>query len=135
MPEIKTTSGASVVINIAPWEDAKRLKKAIERELANAGIKLNMQSDVSELFSALLRVDSSDDVDAALWPCLARCTRDGSKIIPAMFDTADGRADYYEIVTACIQENLRPLVESLYSKLPASVKAMLQKSQNIQKQS
>jgi len=133
MTEIKTTSGASVVINIAPWEDAKRLKKAIERELANAGIKLNMQSDVSELLSALLRVDSSDDVDAALWPCLARCTRNGSKIIPGMFDDSEARMDYYDIVSACIQENLRPLVESLYLKLPASIKAMFQKGQNIQK--
>jgi hypothetical protein len=117
MLEFTAPSGAQVVINVADWADAKRLKKAIERELSESGLKIDLQADMSSLASALLRVDSSDAVDAALAPCLARCLRNGMKITDATFNDVEARKDYYEIVHKCIEENLRPLVESLLSLL------------------
>jgi hypothetical protein len=113
--EFFAPSGAVVVINPAPWQDAKRLKNALEKEIAlDASFSLSLDAD---LIATILRVDSSEAVDAALWPCLGRCLRGKEKIAPAVFDDVAARADYYQIVKACIEENLRPLVESLSSVL------------------
>jgi hypothetical protein len=139
MTEFLTKSGAKVVVNVAPWQDARRLKSAIEREISLSGIKfdlgalklqeIDLKADAMPVLQAvgvplmemLMRVDSCDAVDEAMWPCLARCTRNGNKIIPSVFDTAEGRADYYDILAACIVENFRPLIESLLSQLPAGL--------------
>lgn len=125
MTEFFTKSGAKVVIALAPWVDAKKLKAAIERQAAAAGVKFDKNADASCFISAILCVDSSEEVDAALYPCLSRCTRNGQKITMQTFDDADARQDYYEIVKACLTENFRPLVESLLSLLPEGLlKAM-----------
>jgi threonine aldolase len=108
MAELTVPSGAVVVINPASWKEAKQLKKAIEREIALTG---------SLSLPAVLLVDSSDAVDAALAPCLARCLYDNEKIIEKTFDDPKARADYYDIVVACVKENLAPLAESLLLKL------------------
>ena len=105
--EISLPSGATATINVAAWAAAKQLKKAIEREVATGGLNI----------PTILLVDASDAVDAALWPCLARCLYDGQKITEQTFDKAPARADYYDIVIACVKENLGPLAESLLSKL------------------
>ena len=106
--EFVAPSGANVTINVASWKDAKVLKKAIEREVAiNGGLSL----------PTILMVDSSDAVDAAIWPCLIRCLYNGEKITENTFDKAEARKDYYDIVVACVKENLSPLAESLLLKL------------------
>jgi hypothetical protein len=113
--EFTAPSGAKVVINPAPWVAAKALKKAIGREVIDIGT----DAGTDAILSHVLKVDCSDEVDAALWPCLARCTRNEHKIIEATFDDLEARKDYYEIAFACAKENLSPLVESLFSKLLA----------------
>lgn len=122
MSEFTAKSGAAIVINMAPWLDAKRLKAAIEKEASAAGIKLDdLKADVSVLISTALSVDSSDAVDAALWPCLVRCTRNGEKITPSTFNSEEGRQDYYEIMFECLKVNFRPLFDSLLSVLPENL--------------
>lgn len=105
--EFIAPSGAKVVINSAPWRDAKQLKKAIEREIMVGGLNI----------PTILMVDSSDAVDAALWPCLARCLRNDQKIVEMTFDDLEARIDYYDIALECIKVNLGPLAERLRSKL------------------
>ncbi len=113
--EFFAPSGAVVVINAAPWQDAKRLKNALEKEISlDTSFSLSLDAD---LIATILRVDSSDAVDAALWPCLSRCLRNKEKITSSIFDDIAARADYYHIVKACIEENLRPLAASLSSVL------------------
>ena len=124
MVEFTASTGAKIVINEAAWPEAKRLKMAVQNELANAGISLGLDKDVGQLISAFLRVDGSKAVDDALWPCLARCTRNGDKITEQLFDDdKTARRDYYDIVKACAKENLFPLYESLYLKLRDFLKA------------
>lgn len=110
MAQFTAPSGAVIVINVAPWKNAKALKNAIEKEVAIGG-NYNL--------STALMVDSSEAVDAALWPCLIRCTRNDEKIVEETFNDPNARQDYYDIVEACVKENLRPLAESLISKLTA----------------
>ena len=124
MVEFKASSGTTIIVNEAGWAEAKRLKMAVQSELAHAGISLSLDEDVGQLLSAFLKVDSSKSVDDALWPCLARCTRNGNKITESLFDEDKAaRRDYYEIVLACAKENLFPLYESLYLKLKCFLKA------------
>jgi hypothetical protein len=127
MSEFTAKSGAKVVINVAPWADAKRLKAAIEKEASASGIKFDLKADISTIVSTMLSIDSSPVVDAALWPCLARCTRADAKITEATFDKVDAREDYYEIMNACLLENFRPLFESLLSVLPESLATIFTK--------
>lgn len=116
--EFVAPSGAKVVINLAPWSEAKMLKAAMLDAAAKAGITVDLEADLTSLVRAVLMIDSSGTVDFALWPCLMHCTRKDERIIESMFDTEDGRKDYYPIVIACVEANFRPLVESLLSKLP-----------------
>lgn len=133
MVEFVTKTGAKVVTNLAPWEDAKRLKAAVEKEASASGLKIDAKTDASVFVNALLSVDGSESVDAALWPCLIRCTRNSEKITSQTFDTKEGRQDYYEIVKACMTENFGPLVEGLLSVLPAGLMKMMKQPENGQK--
>lgn len=109
--EFNAPSGAPVVINAASFEEALNLKDAMEREAADS---------LSRGFLGMtLLVDSSPVVRAALWPCLARCLHNGQKITKETFNKREIRGDYYDIVEACIKENLGPLGESLRLKLLA----------------
>lgn len=102
-------SGAEVAINPAGWVAAKRLKMALERELAQIANPFTI--------NAVMMIDSSELVDTALWPCLNRCLYKGEKITEQTFDKPEARGDYYEVIIACVKENLGPLAESLRSKL------------------
>lgn len=113
-------SGAEIVINAAPWQDAKRLKAAIENEAAKSQVPTNFSAEnLSAVFGTALKIDSSPEVDAALWPCLIRCTRGGKKIVESTFDDVEARSDYYEIIMACVKENFLPFVGDLYFLLAA----------------
>lgn len=115
--EFIAPSGEPVKINVAAWKDAKALKAALELEIAAHGIT-DINSILDDgLISLIMKVDSSPAFDAALWPCLVRCLRGNNKIIESTFDDAKAREDYYQIVVACVQVNLRPLVLSLVSQL------------------
>ena len=118
MKEFTTKSGAEVKINLAPWADAKKLKASIQREAAASGVKMDLSADASAIIATVLSIDSSVDFDAQLFNCLARCTRNGQKITESTFNDEDARADYYEIVAACLEVNFRPLVQGFLSVLP-----------------
>lgn len=118
--EFTSKSGAKIVIAVAPWKAAKELKRAIEAEAARNSLPKDFSlDDLSPLFSIALKVDSCPEVDAALWPCLIRCTRNDVKITESTFDDQEARKDYYEIITACVRENFRPFVADLYFLLSA----------------
>lgn len=125
MIEFTAPSGAKVVINEADWPDAKRLKKAIQRELADTKISLDLKSDLTMLIPAFLKVDASDAVDAAIAPCLIRCLRNGEKITDTTFNDPAARKDYYHIVTKCVEVNVRPLAESLFLALKEFMAEMM----------
>lgn len=103
--ELEVPSGAKVVINVAPWEDAVLLQQAISREMAmGAGFNL----------STFMLVASSAAVYATLIKCLARCTYNNEKITASTFNKEEARADYIPIVSACVKKNLGPLEGGLF---------------------
>lgn len=119
MTEFTAKSGAKIMIAPAPWKDAKELKKAIESILVSKST-LNIDfKDMTSMAALMLAIDGSDAVEVSLWPCLLKCTRNLKKIEMNTFDDVEARKDYYEIVTACVKENLGPLVESISSQFAA----------------
>lgn len=127
MTEITVPSGAKVVINPADFRASIALKNALQRELAksNTTLKMNLNSDALELGRLIMLVDSSPEVNALLWPCLARCTYNDEKITEKTFEPVEARQDYYDIVLECGRVNLSPFFESALSKLKTSPLAAL----------
>ena len=122
MVEFTATSGAKVKIDIASFEDAQNLKFAIQRALKAEGFEMKdftdiMSSDMWPIAKLALAVDCSKEVNDALWPCLARCSRNLDKITKQTFEDVDARQDYYEIAVYCIKENIGPLFVGVSAKL------------------
>lgn len=122
--DFTSTTGAKVKVNAAPFVDAMALKNAITKELADSGISFgtkgisaDMDLDVGAMLSHVMRLDSSPAVNAALFSCLQRCTYNGIKVTEATFEDPATREDYYEVVFACLKENITPFFKGLVSKL------------------
>lgn len=118
-------SGAEITINMAGWKEAKTLKKVLQAEISKLDLTgIDKATDINALLPLVMQIDSSDALDAALWPCLVRCLRGTEKITEQTFENVDARADYYEIMLKCISVNMRPFVVSLFSLLPPVIAAM-----------
>lgn len=124
-------TGKRVVINPASYKEVKELKKVILQVIEKhpLGLKLlgqtnnimEKQIDFSQLLdfikNIVIGMDTSEEVENALFNCLRHCTYDTTKIInEELFDEViEAREDQYEIFVACIEENLTPFIKSLVS--------------------
>lgn len=124
--EFITQNGQKQVeIKTASFKSASNLKKTAIKNLSLSGIKLDNISEINgeilftKLIDLLISLDSSDEFEKALFECLSGCIYDKFyKITPQFFDDKpESREDYYEIVAACCEENLRPFFKSLVSAL------------------
>lgn len=130
--EIKLqNSGKMLIINTATTAEVKYLKNALLEELKQypLGLKLlgNTQSifdkqvDFTSVFdfikNVLISIDISETAENAIFDCLKHCVYDKThKVTQDLFDEVEGaREDYYEIIFACIEENLKPFIKSLVS--------------------
>ncbi len=126
-------TGARVVINVASMRQVTNLKNVILKEIIKNPLGLKLQEttetktalekeiDISGLLdylkNTIIEIETSEDFNKAVFDCLGKCTYDMKRIIPELFDDIpEARADYYEIVFRCIEENLRPFIKSLASK-------------------
>lgn len=124
-------SGKMLIINTATTAEVKYLKNALLEELKQypLGLKLlgNTQSifdkqvDFTSVFdfikNVLISIDISETAENAIFDCLKHCVYDKThKVTQDLFDEVEeAREDYYEIVFACIEENLKPFIKSLVS--------------------
>ena len=134
MKEFKATNtGNKVIINCAKTKEVQRLKQVILNEIKKnpIGIKLVGQGvSVLEkeldftgvldfIKDTLISIDTSDEFNEAIFNCLQYCTyKTVYKINEELFDNEEipeAREDYYEIIVACVEENLRPFLKSLIS--------------------
>lgn len=122
--QFTTKSGSKVVINQASFQEAMALKNAVASEFSKSSVKLDFKGsltetefDLADLIKAFFQIDSSEQVQKAVFGCLARCLRNGEKITMDTFENdPDARKDYYEIVIACVKENLSPFFSGLLSE-------------------
>ena len=135
MKEFTTTNGQKrVIINCATMAEVIELKKEIFKQIKNTKIgsdlisggadkdlldkEINIGEVVNFLKDALISMDISPELESVIFKCLGHCTYDTVHIINMdLFDNIcpDARQDYYEIIIACIEENLKPFMKSLVS--------------------
>lgn len=126
-------TGNKCIINPAPYKDVVRLKQVIMNELKKTpvGIKLlnrdksffekelDFTGVVDFVKNTLIGIDTSEDFNEAIFKCLSCCTyKKVYRIDEELFDNetvSEVRRDYYEILYACVEENLYPFLESLIS--------------------
>ena len=126
--EFKTQNG-NVLVEILPasFRDASNLKKAVAKGLTGSNLLDNvntanlMDIKIDSIIQILVNIDTSDEFERAVMECLKCCIYDKGvnniKITPQLFDDIpQAREDYYEIVTKCCEENLRPFFKSLASE-------------------
>lgn len=121
--EFTAKNGAQVKIQMAEFGDACALKSAIENAALERGIDLGVtlsnfnikDTKIDPFLSIILAIDSDKKVHDALFNCLKTCTYNSTKIIPATFNSKDARGAYYEIMIACIKENIFPFFSPLCS--------------------
>ena len=120
-------SGAVLNLSICSFAEGNRLMKAVAKEIKNTQIslgvgektdfmKLKVGDDalntIKNLITGLL---ASDEIEAALWPCIGRGTYNGIHITKDMFEDEKVRADYIPILKEALVYNLRPFFSSLAS--------------------
>lgn len=141
MKEFKcTNTGNAVVINTAPIKNVQRLKQVILNEVKKSPIGIKLVGGDKSLFEkeldftgvidfikdTLISIDTSEEFLDAIFECLQYCTyKKMYKIDEALFDNEtipEAREDYYEIIFACVEENLRPFIKSLISTWKTRIK-------------
>lgn len=124
-----TTQNGKVAVEIVPasFKDASNLKKAITKGLIGNNLLKDLDTTnlmdikIDSILQILVNIDTSDEFEKAIQECLKYCIYDKGvnnlKITPQLFDDIpDAREDYYEIITKCCEENLRPFFKSLVSE-------------------
>ena len=118
----------SITIKPAPIKSAANLKKSIAKCLLSAGIikdlnfqGLNLSALLDKAIEVLFSVETSDEFERACFECLKSCHIDKNgvkmEITPELFDNdIDLREDYYEILSNCIEVNMRPFFKSLVTE-------------------
>lgn len=128
-----TNTGNKVIINTASFKDVQRLKQVILNEFKKSPIGVKLIGKDKTLFEkdidftgvidfikdTIIGIETSEEFNDAIFACLQYCTyKKVYKIDEALFDNEavpEARDDYYEILVACIEENLRPFIKSLIS--------------------
>ena len=120
-------SGKSIKIKPASFQNAMKLKqeafKCLNNTRALEKIKDLKNIDLSTLFSEianlLVEADTSEGFNKAVMECLSVCICDNTHAITEQYfnDCPALWEDYYEIVSKCVEVNLRPFFKSLASEL------------------
>lgn len=143
MSEFTSKNGVKVKIDPSTFKNALELKNNIEKALLKENIDVaNIDIDIGKIkdnkvdfamFSSLSKyimiIDSDENVHKSIFKCLERCLYNDLKITEETFEPIKARADYYEIIIACIKENLSPFLKTLFSKLKEKPKTNEKKSQ------
>lgn len=129
-----------VIINIASFKDASNLRKAVMKSIIESDFTANLDKkaleniDITTLLDVCLKLiintDMSDYFEKTIFECLQTCIYDNHKITLQLFDDiVEAREDYYEIISKCCEENLRPFFKSLVSEFQARW-SQLEKQEN-----
>ena len=121
-------SGAVLNLSICSFAEGNRLMKAVAKEIKNTQISLGAKGQMGDFLKlqvgdeALNTIKNlvtgllaSDEIEAALWPCIERGTYDGIHIKKDIFEDEKVRADYIPILKEALVYNLRPFFQSLKS--------------------
>ncbi len=139
MDLITKNGNKNVIINTATFKNAINLKKSAIKCLQDAEIikdigdlsNINIAAMLDKFVDILLNAEISDDFERALFECLQVCYIEDNgiknKITRELFDEQpELREDYYEIVSKCVEVNLRPFFKSLITEFETRFKMKLE---------
>lgn len=117
----------NVLISPASFKDASNLRKAVMKSIVESNFASGLDKgafenvELSTLLDTglklILNTDISNLFEQSVFECLKICTYDGKKITQQIFDDLpEAREDYYEIISKCCEENLRPFFKSLVTE-------------------
>jgi hypothetical protein len=102
--------------------------KAVAKEIKNTQISLGAKGQMGDFLKLQVGDDAintiknlvtgllaSDEIEAALWPCIERGTYNGIHIKKDIFEDEKVRADYIPILKEALVYNLSPFFKSLKS--------------------
>jgi hypothetical protein len=124
-------SGAVLNLTMCSFAEGNRLMKAVARELKATSINLGFQGkDLKDLFKLQVGDETlntiknlvtgllaSDEIEAALWPCIERGTYNGVHIKRDIFEDEKVRTDYIAVLKEALIFNLTPFSSGLVSLL------------------
>lgn len=124
MTEKTLASGRTLVVNVAPFAAANKLRRVVASELLKVEIevgKLDLNVDLKNLDSRSLntlknvvcQLLASETVEASFFDCAARSTIDGAAIKRDSFDAEEARGDFLPTAWEVIRANLAPFFASL----------------------
>ena len=129
-------SGSKLDMNIAPWGVVGNLRRILATEAKRAGLNVSssvvgalksgnkkkaldsvLNEEMTMLINLVLGAAASEELETAIFDCFSRCTLNGKKITPQLFDEEqDLRRDYYPAAGEVIKLNILPFFEALASK-------------------
>nr|DAT18305.1 MAG TPA: tail assembly chaperone protein [Caudoviricetes sp.] len=124
-----------VIINAASFKDASNLRKAVMKSIIESDFAKNLDKNALETLNLtsildvglklIFNADTSENFEKAIFECLKVCLYENKKITLQLFDDiTEAREDYYEIVSKCCEENLRPFFKSLVTEFQARLKLL-----------
>lgn len=115
LKEVQLPSGNVLMVDAAPFKDARRLYQAIGGEFLQ--VNLFDKDDWSNTVKNVLCAGASSlAIEKALEPCLKRCTYNGLKITEETFEPVAAREDYFDICVEVTKENVGPFTKSLFAQ-------------------
>lgn len=146
-------SGATVMITVAPFQDAWGLTKAtlkalkgmsfsqeeLQRDFASFG---EAASAIPAILDRIISFATSEEVEAAMFKCAVRALYipanspfefPGMKVNPGLFDDTDhgaaAREDYAQIVARVLEVNCKPFLAKALSGLSGPRKETVSNAQ------
>jgi|GEM_PF-1105137 len=132
MKDIPLSSGAVLGFQIARFKEGMRLWNVVFKELigvpfGQTGGSFDLQSffqlEPSQIKDAVLKVATSEEVQAEIWKCMQSCTYKGVndsaglRITEATFESETNRADFLPVAWEVATNNLIPFFKNLGSLL------------------
>ena len=134
-------SGSILELSICSFAEGSRLMKAVAKEIKNIQISLGIKGQMGDFLKLQVGDDalntiknlvtgllSSDEIEAALWPCLERGTYNGTHIKRDIFEDEKTRCDYIPILKEALVYNISPFLGGLQSLvkdlIPASISTL-----------
>lgn len=122
MEKKELPSGAELVINLAPFEEAFELTQALAEEFKSTNVSFGDTKSLTK--DVVCTAISSKKIMAAMWKCMARCTYNKFKITPEIFESEKAREDFFDVVMEVGTVNAGPFVRRLFAELSQAFLAM-----------
>lgn len=117
--KVALPSGAELEMTMLPFQEGRKLYKAITRALKDVHVDMNMEiQDLNALKDALIEITTNKEVEDEVLNALKRCTYNNERVLSwDFFDPLDKRQDYFSVCWEVVKFNLYPFASRLFAKL------------------